>query len=217
MLKILGARLTAGAGMAALLVFSAEAAELQLKRVMLSSGGVGYFEYQAQVEGWETIEIPVRLDQVDDVLKSAVIFDDKGGSGVVELQGRDSLAEIFRTMPVGPELRREGIASNLDLSSRRADTVADTLIALGAPRNIISADGRGEANPVASNATPEGRARNRRIEVTLDAERGGEHRRRQIFGEIRRFFVRRAEAVMLADVAVLRLIFRLREANRRRH
>ncbi len=103
MLKLLGARLTAGAGFAALLVFSAEAAELQLKRVMLSSGGVGYFEYQAEVEGWETIEVPVRLDQVDDVLKSAVIFDDQGGSGVVELQGRDSLAEIFRTMPVGPE------------------------------------------------------------------------------------------------------------------
>lgn len=103
MLKILGARLTAGAGMAALMIFSAEAAELQLKRVMLSSGGVGYFEYQAEVEGWETIEVPVRIDQVDDVLKSAVIFDDEGGSGVVELQGRDSLAEIFRTMPVGPD------------------------------------------------------------------------------------------------------------------
>ena len=103
MLKSLGARLTAGAGFAALLVFSAEAAELQLKRVMLSSGGVGYFEYQAEVEGWETIEVPVRIDQVDDVLKSAVIFDNEGGSGVVELQGRDSLAEIFRTMPVGPE------------------------------------------------------------------------------------------------------------------
>ena len=88
MLKSLGARLTAGAGFAALLVFSAEAAELQLKRVMLSSGGVGYFEYQAEVEGWETIEVPVRIDQVDDFLKSAVIFDDEGGSGVVELQGR---------------------------------------------------------------------------------------------------------------------------------
>lgn len=71
------------------------------------------------------------------------------------------------TTPVGAALRREGIASNLDLSSRRADTVADTLVELGAPRNIISADGRGEANPVASNATAEGRARNRRIEVTL--------------------------------------------------
>jgi chemotaxis protein MotB len=71
------------------------------------------------------------------------------------------------TTPVGPELRREGISSNLDLSSRRADTVADTLIRLGTPRNIISADGRGDANPIASNATPEGRAQNRRIEVTL--------------------------------------------------
>ena len=69
--------------------------------------------------------------------------------------------------PVGPELRREGISSNLDLSSRRADTVADALISLGAPRNIISADGRGDSNPIASNSTPEGRAQNRRIEVTL--------------------------------------------------
>jgi chemotaxis protein MotB len=69
--------------------------------------------------------------------------------------------------PVGPELRREGISSNLDLSSRRADTVADALASLGAPRNIISADGRGEANPIASNETPAGRAQNRRIEVTL--------------------------------------------------
>ena len=102
MLTHFRARLTAGAAALALMA-SAQAAELQLKRVMLSSGGVGYFEYQAEVEGWETLEVPVRLDQVDDVLKSAVIFDDHGGSGVIELQGRDSLAEIFRTMPVGPE------------------------------------------------------------------------------------------------------------------
>ncbi len=103
MLKTFGARLAAGAASMALMVFSAQAGELQLKRVMLSSGGVGYFENQAEVDGWETIEVPVRLDQVDDVLKSAVIFDDEGGSGVIELQGRDSLAEIFRTMPVGPD------------------------------------------------------------------------------------------------------------------
>ena len=35
------------------------------------------------------------------------------------------------------------------------------------PRAMVSADGRGETNPVASNATAEGRARNRRIEVML--------------------------------------------------
>jgi hypothetical protein len=99
----LHARLLACAASMALLGLSAEAAELELKRVMLSAGGVGYFEYQAQVEGWETLNIPVRIDQVDDVLKSAVIFDDAGGSGTIELQGRDSLNEIFRTMPIGPE------------------------------------------------------------------------------------------------------------------
>lgn len=71
------------------------------------------------------------------------------------------------TTPVSREMRRDGIASNLDLSSRRADTVADILISAGVPRAIVSADGRGEANPVASNATAEGRAQNRRIEVTL--------------------------------------------------
>ena len=95
--------LIGGTAAIALLGLSAEAAELQLRRVMLSAGGVGYFEYQADVTGWETLNIPVRIDQVDDVLKSAVIFDDAGGSGTIELQGKDSLNEIFRTMPIGPE------------------------------------------------------------------------------------------------------------------
>jgi outer membrane protein OmpA-like peptidoglycan-associated protein len=45
--------------------------------------------------------------------------------------------------------------------------VADSLITHGTPRNIVSADGRGEANPIASNDTPDGRAQNRRIEITL--------------------------------------------------
>lgn len=70
-------------------------------------------------------------------------------------------------VPVGAALRREGLATNLDLSSRRADNVADFLIRQGVPGRIVSAQGRGEAGPVASNSTPEGRAKNRRIEVTL--------------------------------------------------
>ncbi len=70
-------------------------------------------------------------------------------------------------MPIGPELRREGINTNLDLSSKRADNVVDFLIRKGVSQNLISAQGMGESNPVASNATPEGKAQNRRIEVTL--------------------------------------------------
>ena len=59
------------------------------------------------------------------------------------------------------------IATNLELSSRRADGVVDYLVNQGLNQNLISAQGFGETNPVASNDTPEGRAQNRRIEVTL--------------------------------------------------
>jgi chemotaxis protein MotB len=70
-------------------------------------------------------------------------------------------------VPIGPGLRREGLSSNLELSSRRADVVVDYLVQQGVNQNLISAQGFGESNPVASNDTPEGRAQNRRIEVTL--------------------------------------------------
>ena len=71
-------------------------------------------------------------------------------------------------VPIGPGLKREGISSNLELSSRRADVVVEYLVNQGVNQNLISAQGFGESNPVASNDTPDGRAQNRRIEVTLD-------------------------------------------------
>lgn len=70
-------------------------------------------------------------------------------------------------LSIGAELRSHGIATNLDLSSKRADNVVDHLIRKGVSQSLISAQGMGESNPVASNATPEGRAQNRRIEITL--------------------------------------------------
>ena len=50
----------------------AVAQDLVLKRVMLSSGGLGYFEYEASVEGDAVLKLTVALEQVDDVLKSLV-------------------------------------------------------------------------------------------------------------------------------------------------
>ncbi len=73
--------------------------ELKLSRVLLSTGGVGYFEYQAEVEGDAILALDVRLDQVDDVLKSIVVFDDKGGVGTIELPGRQPLGQVFRDLP----------------------------------------------------------------------------------------------------------------------
>ncbi len=76
---------------------------LALRRVMLSTGGVGYFEYQASVTGDRALELEVRLDQVADVMKSIVVFDDQGGIGTIRLPGREPLREVFREMPFGPD------------------------------------------------------------------------------------------------------------------
>ena len=70
-------------------------------------------------------------------------------------------------VPIGPGLMREGITSNLVLSQKRADNVMQFLISQGVNPSLVSAQGLGEADPVASNDTPEGRAQNRRVELTL--------------------------------------------------
>ena len=70
-------------------------------------------------------------------------------------------------VPIGPGLMRQGITSNLELSQKRADTVMQFMIAQGVNSSLVSAQGFGEKDPVASNDTPEGRAQNRRVELTL--------------------------------------------------
>jgi chemotaxis protein MotB len=71
-------------------------------------------------------------------------------------------------LPVGPALERAGIADNLDLSSRRAATVAAFLQLQGVNPNVLSAKGFGATPPVAPNDTAQGRAQNRRIEIVLE-------------------------------------------------
>ena len=73
---------------------------LALKRVMLSSGGVGYFEYEAVITGNAELSLTVRLDQVDDVLKSIVVFDERGAAASIGLAGREPLDQIFRGLPI---------------------------------------------------------------------------------------------------------------------
>lgn len=63
-------------------------------------------------------------------------------------------------------------AYNQDLSERRAMNVASVLMSGGVIRQRIAATGYGENRPIASNATDEGRARNRRVEVYISAFQG---------------------------------------------
>src|SRR3954464_12087746 len=91
-----------GAAVFAATATPAAAATLALKRVVLSSGGVGYFEYEAPVEGEATVTLDVPLDQVDDVLKSLVVYDSGGTVGEVTLPGREPLARGFADLPFDP-------------------------------------------------------------------------------------------------------------------
>ena len=75
--------------------------------------------------------------------------------------------------PIDPKLMRQGITSNLVLSWMRADSVMHFMISQGVSPSMILAQGFGDAEPVASNDTAAGRARNRRVEVML-AGPGGE-------------------------------------------
>ncbi|WP_294393015.1 OmpA family protein [uncultured Sphingomonas sp.] len=61
-------------------------------------------------------------------------------------------------------------ARNLALSRARAGRVATLLEQGGIARRRITAVGRGMAEPIADNAAPDGRARNRRIELIVTAK-----------------------------------------------
>ena len=56
---------------------------------------------------------------------------------------------------------------NMRLSQQRADSVASALITQGVDASRIRTQGLGPANPIASNSTAEGKAQNRRVEITL--------------------------------------------------
>ena len=69
-------------------------------------------------------------------------------------------------VPIGPELRAR-FPNNVDLSKARAQSVADFLVAQGVPPSIITVSGFGDAQPVASNDTAQGRSKNRRVVMDI--------------------------------------------------
>ncbi len=60
-------------------------------------------------------------------------------------------------------------AINIPLSQARAQSVANYLASRGVSTSRINAQGHGAANPIASNATAEGREQNRRVEISIYA------------------------------------------------
>ena len=68
---------------------------------------------------------------------------------------------------VGPQLQSMGVSNNLDLSCKRAASVVNYLLSQRVNPNLLSAQCFGDTHPVAPNDTPEGRTKNRRVNITL--------------------------------------------------
>jgi 1,6-anhydro-N-acetylmuramate kinase len=62
---------------------------------------------------------------------------------------------------------REKAKLDKELSMKRATAVRGYLIQQGLPPDQVKAVGNGKERPVATNATPEGRAQNRRVEIIV--------------------------------------------------
>jgi len=82
---------------------------------------------------------------------------------VKHLQKDDKLIVTGHTDSIGSELY------NLKLSQRRADAVKRELVAEGISADRIKTKAKGESSPIATNATDEGRAQNRRVEIDIIA------------------------------------------------
>ncbi len=81
-----------------------------------------------------------------------------------------AVALIANAQPVGVEGYTDSRGSqsrNLDLSQRRAESVRAYLISRGLPADQVVAKGMGPDRPIADNASPEGRANNRRVEIVV--------------------------------------------------
>ncbi|MGO4551465.1 OmpA family protein [Lysobacter sp. 2RAF19] len=90
------------------------------------------------------------------------------GSGSVRALGAYIAAAPTGTIRIEAHTDGQGeAAANQDLSQRRANAVRDALAAAGVPKSKLQATGKGESDPIASNDTAQGRARNRRVEIIV--------------------------------------------------
>lgn len=108
------------------------------------------------------------------VLPEGILF--ATNSSAVSGPAQNDLYAVARNLNQYPNSRVEVVGHtdntgsssyNADLSQRRALSVANILVASGVQAGRVAAYGRGEDQPVASNATEQGRAQNRRVEILI--------------------------------------------------
>jgi outer membrane protein OmpA-like peptidoglycan-associated protein len=96
------------------------------------------------------------------------------GSAHLTDSARASLRRLAASLPAHAKLRIEGhtdsqgkVEANLVLSQHRAEAVRQALVEAGLEPSGLKAVGRGQADPIGDNGSAEGRARNRRVDLTV--------------------------------------------------
>jgi Domain of unknown function (DUF4139) len=138
------------------------------------------YEYEAEVEGDATAELKVRLDQVDDVLKSLVVFDDHGGVGGLDLASAEPLSEAFRPLPF--------TEADLQSTPKLLNALRGVEVEVGGPRAL---SGRIVSVTEEVGARTDGNALPPRHRVAVMSDKG-----------IEQFVLEEAESVKFADAAV---------------
>ncbi|HUB09918.1 MAG TPA: OmpA family protein [Myxococcales bacterium] len=124
------------------------------------------------------LQVVIRNGKMVVKLPDNVLFDP--GKTDIKAAGKDALAELTKVLEAIPNrsfqiagytddtpIHTAKFRSNWYLSTARAVEVLNLMIKDGMEPQRLSAAGYGEYDPVASNASVEGKAQNRRIEVTL--------------------------------------------------
>lgn len=118
-------------------------------------------------------EMKRQMHDTGKVALYGILFDT--GKDVVKPESQQTVAEIVKLLKSDVALRIHVVGHtdnqgapdyNLDLSRRRAASVVQAITAQGIAANRLDSFGAGVYAPVASNETEEGRAKNRRVELT---------------------------------------------------
>jgi outer membrane protein OmpA-like peptidoglycan-associated protein len=111
-----------------------------------------------------TPEKPLVLEGVNFETNKAVLLPD--AMQILDRVAASLIAHPDVKVEVGGHCDAVGSdAYNLKLSERRAKAVRDYLAKKGVPAEQLTSKGYGETQPIADNSTPEGRAKNRRVEL----------------------------------------------------
>ncbi len=138
---------------------------------VLIIGGIGYYFWKKNQD--KKKEKPAEKKVLKDVFDNLTFETNKD---VIKDVSFPYLNELADTLISSPEWTLKIIGhtdnvgkddSNLDLSMRRAVSVKKYLVSKGVLDSVITAEGKGETMPIASNDTEEGKSKNRRVEFTI--------------------------------------------------